>query len=95
VQDTIYFVPIFLFVNSIYVVYNFGFQRIICIKNAMESHFAVLPIKFCHANSGHDSWQLLNHGLTTFFNWENVLLDHLLEILVDGQNTLVFYQIQH
>jgi vacuolar protein sorting-associated protein 13A/C len=54
----------------------------------VENRSAVLPIRFRQADSGDDSWQLLSPGSAASFAWENVLLDHLLEILVDGQDPL-------
>lgn len=50
----------------------------------MENRSAVLPIRFRQAGSHQSSWNTLLPGSSVSFAWEDLLRNHLLEVLPDG-----------
>ena len=52
----------------------------------VENRSAVLSIRFRQANSNDDSWKVLPPQSAASFAWEDLLLDHLLEVLADGMD---------
>jgi hypothetical protein len=44
----------------------------------------VLPIRFCQKGSGDSSWAILRPGSSSSFNWEDLLRERMVEVLVDG-----------
>lgn len=56
------------------------------ISSRVENRSAILPIRFRQANSNNDSWKVLPPQSAASFAWENLLLDHLLEVLADGMD---------
>lgn len=50
----------------------------------MENRSAILPIRFRQAGSDHSSWKVLLPGSSASFAWEDLLRNHLLDVLPDG-----------
>jgi hypothetical protein len=44
----------------------------------------VLPIRFRQKGSGDSSWAILRPGSSSSFNWEDLLQERMVEVIVDG-----------
>ncbi|KAG0559465.1 hypothetical protein KC19_10G107200 [Ceratodon purpureus] len=55
----------------------------------LENRSTVLPIKFRQAGSDHSSWKVLLPGSSASFAWEDLLRDHLLEVLPEGYDSQI------
>lgn len=50
----------------------------------MENRSLVLPIRFRQKGSAESSWVTLLPGSSSSFNWEDLLRERMVEVLVDG-----------
>ena len=55
----------------------------------LENRSTVLPIRFRQAGSDYSSWKVLLPGSSASFAWEDLLRDHLLEVLPEGHDSQV------